>query len=57
MQVLGYSWCHSSTVLSINEYTTAEKYDFNQYLNEDKNKNNLFKNLDAGWRVVLNLSL
>ncbi len=33
----------SSTVLSVNEYTPFEKYNFTQYLNEHKN---IFQNVD-----------
>ncbi len=34
---------HRCTVLSINEYTPFEKYNFKQYLNEHKNH---FQNVD-----------
>ncbi len=34
---------HRSTVLSVNEYTPCEKYNFKQYLNEHKKH---FQNVD-----------
>ncbi len=37
------SICYLSTVLSVNEYTPFEKYNFKQYLNENKNH---FQNVD-----------
>ncbi len=36
-------WIYIYTVLSVNEYTPFEKYNFKQYLNEHKN---IFQNVD-----------
>ncbi len=38
-----YKSIHTYTVLSVNEYTSFEKYNFKQYLNEHKNH---FQNVD-----------
>ncbi len=39
----GGSYLYIYTVLSVNEYTPFEKYNFKQYLNEHKN---IFQNVD-----------
>ncbi len=42
-EFLSLACCNLCTVLSVNEYTPFEKYNFKQYLNEHKNH---FQNVD-----------